>query len=117
MLQQKEPDDYVIATNEVHSVKEFAEKAFGIVDLDWQEYVKIDKRFLRHLDVNFLQGDYSKAKEKLGWKPKVKFDELVEIMLKEELSRWEKWQNGGGFPWDVPNYPREARILTRSLKM
>ncbi|RJS84623.1 GDP-mannose 4,6-dehydratase, partial [Methanophagales archaeon] len=61
MLQQKEPDDYVIATNESHSVREFAEKAFDVVGLDWQEYIKVDKRFLRPLDVNYLQGDYSKA--------------------------------------------------------
>ena len=117
MMQNKEPDDYVIATNEVHSVKEFVKKTFDFVDLDWQEYVKVDKRFLRPLDVNFLQGDYSKAKEKLGWVPKIKFDELVKIMVKDDLSRWERWQSGKRFPWDAPNYPMEARILTRSLKM
>jgi len=117
MLQQKEPDDYVIATNEAHSVKEFVEKAFHVVGLDWQEYVKVDKRFIRPLDVNFLQGDYSKAKQKLNWKPKVKFDKLVEIMVKEDLNRWDRWQNGERFPWDAPNYPNEANILTRSLRV
>jgi len=116
MLQQKEPDDYVIATSESHSVKEFAEKAFDVVGLDWQEYVKVDKRFLRPLDVNFLQGDYSKAKRKLGWKPKVEFDKLVHIMVKEDLTNWERWQNGERFPWDAPNYPSEAKILTRTLR-
>jgi len=113
MLQQKDPDDYVIATNESHSVKEFAEKAFGAVGLDWQEYVKVDKRFLRPLDVDFLQGNYSKAKEKLGWEPKVKFDELVRIMVKEDLGRWERWQSGERFPWDAPNYPSESKIMSR----
>ena len=117
MLQQKEPDDYVIATNETHSVKEFCEKAFDIVGLDYQEYVKIDKRFLRPLDVNYLQGDYSKAKKKLGWEPKTKFNKLVEKMVKEDLDRWERWQNGERFPWDAPNYPGEANILTRSLRV
>ena len=117
MLQQKEPDDYVIATNEAHSIKEFAEKAFDIAGLDWQEYVKVDKRFLRPLDVNFLQGDYSKAKKKLGWEPEVKFDELVKIMIKEDLSRWKRWQSGERFPWDAPNYPSEANILTRTLRV
>jgi GDPmannose 4,6-dehydratase len=117
MLQQKEPDDYVIATNESHSVKEFTEKAFDVVGSDWQEYVKVDKRFLRPLDVNFLQGDYSKAKKKLGWEPKVKFDELVEIMVKEDLNRWERWLNGERFPWDAPNYPSEAKIITRTLRV
>ena len=113
MLQQKEPDDYVIATNEAYSVREFAEKAFDVAGLDWQEYVKVDERFLRPLDVNFLQGNYSKAKEKLGWEPKVKFDKLVEIMVKEDLSRWERWQSGERFPWDAPNYPSEDKIISR----
>lgn len=116
MLQQDEPDDYVIATNEAHSVMEFVEKAFATVGLDWERYVKVDERFLRPLDVNFLQGDYSKAKNKLGWEPKVKFDKLVEIMVKEDLSRWERWQKGERFPWDAPNYPGESNILTRALR-
>jgi GDPmannose 4,6-dehydratase len=113
MLQQKEPDDYVIATNESHSVKEFAEKAFAVVGLDWQKYVKVDKKFLRPLDINFLQGDYSKAKEKLRWEPKVRFDELVKIMVEEDLNRWERWQRGERFPWDAPNYPSEDKIISR----
>jgi len=117
MLQQKEPDDYVIATSEVHNVKEFAEKAFGVVGLDWQKYVRVDKRFLRPLDVNFLQGDYSKAKKKLGWEPKVKFDKLVDLMVKEDLRRCERWQKGERFPWDAPNYPNENRIISRMYKI
>ena len=115
MLQQKEPDDYVIATNEAHSVREFVEKAFNAAGLDWQEYVKVDNRFLRPLDVNYLQGDYSKARKKLGWVPKVKFDELVKIMVKEDMERWEKWQNGERFPWDASNYPNENKILSRYI--
>ena len=117
MLQQNEPDDYVIATNETHSVKEFAEKSFDTVGLDWHEYVKTDKRFLRPLDVDFLQGDYSKAREKFGWKAKVTFDKLVEIMVKEDLDRWERWMNGEHFPWDASNYPNENKILSRELKI
>jgi GDPmannose 4,6-dehydratase len=117
MLQQSDPDDYVIATNETHSVKEFAEKAFDIVDLDAEKYLKVDKRFLRPLDISFLQGDYAKAKRKLGWEPKVKFDELVKIMVREDLSRWERWQKGERFPWDAPNYPDENRILSRMLRL
>ncbi len=116
-MQQKEPDDYVIATGEAHSVQEFVEKAFDIVGLDWQEYVKIDKRFFRPLDVPCLVGDYSKAKHKLKWSPRVRFDELVKIMVKEDLKHWEQWLNGEKFPWDAPNYPSEAKILTRSLRM
>jgi GDPmannose 4,6-dehydratase len=117
MLQQKEPDDYVIATGEAHSVKEFVQKAFDVVGLDWQKYVEVDERFLRPLDVPSLTGDYSKAEKKLGWRPKTKFNELVEIMVKEEVSRWERWLNGERFPWDAPNYPSENRILTRALRM
>ncbi len=113
MLHHNEPDDYVITTNETHSVKEFVEKAFDMVSLDWQKYVKVDKRFMRLLDINYLQGDYSKAKKKLGWEPKVKFHELVKIMVKEDLSRWERWQSGERFPWDAPNYPNEDKIISR----
>jgi len=117
MLQQDEPDDYVIATGEAHSVKEFCEIAFDIVGLDWQEYVKVDKRFMRPLDVNYLCGDYSKAKKKLGWEPRTKFKQLVKIMVKEDLNRWERWLNGEKFPWDAPNYPSEYKILTRALRV
>jgi len=117
ILQQKDPDDYVIATNESRSVEEFTKAAFNAVGLDWREYVEVDERFIRPLDVNFLQGDYSKAKEKLGWEPEVTFDELVEIMVKEDLNRWERWQSGERFPWDAPNYPNEANILTRALRV
>jgi len=117
MLQQDEPDDYVVATNESHTVMEFAEKAFNLVGLDWQKYVKVDRRFLRPLDVNFLQGDFSKARQKLGWQPKVKFNELIEIMVKADLDRWQRWQKGEKFSWDAPNYPNENRILSRMLKM
>lgn len=113
MLQQKESDDYVVATGEAHTVKEFVVKAFDIAGLDWQEHVKVDKRFFRPLDVHYLCGDYSKAEKKLGWKPKIKFDKLVEIMVREDLSRWEKWINGEKFPWDAPNYPSENKILSR----
>lgn len=117
MMQQDTPDDYVIATNEACTVQEFAEKAFEIAGLNWEKYVSVDKRFIRPLDVNYLQGDYSKAREKLGWEPKVKFDRLVEIMVKADIDRWDKWLNGERFPWDAPHYPAETRILTRSLRM
>ena len=117
MMQQEEPDDYVIATGEAHSVQEFVEKAFDVVGLDWHKYVRVDKRFLRPLDVPCLTGDYSKAERRLGWRPKVRFDELVKIMVREDLKRWERWLNGEKFPWDAPNYPTEVNILTRALRM
>jgi len=117
MLQQEKPDDYVVATGESHSVREFVQKAFEVVELDWHKHVKIDKRFMRPLDVPSLRGDYSKARRKLGWSPKTGFDELVKIMVKEEISRGKRWINGERFPWDAPNYPSENKILTRALRM
>jgi GDPmannose 4,6-dehydratase len=81
MLQQDEPDDYVLATGETHSVQEFLEAAFTYAGLDWRDYVKIDPRYFRPAEVDLLIGDYSKAKEKLGWEPTVRFDELVRMMV------------------------------------
>ncbi len=117
IMQAKEPRDYVIATGEAHSVREFVEKAFEVVGLDWRDYVVVDKRFFRPIDVPCLIGDYSRAKRELGWGPRVGFEELVEIMVKEDLKRWEMWLNGEKFPWDAPNYPSEANIVTRALRM
>ena len=86
MLQQKNPDDYIISTGQLHSVKDFVEEAFSLVNLDWQKYVKIDKNLFRPLDKEVLfVGDNSKICNKLGWKPKVSFKQLVKIMVKEEL--------------------------------
>lgn len=87
MLQQNKPDDYVIATNETHSVKEFVELAFSYVGLNWKDYVKIDKTFYRPAEVQLLIGDYSKAKKKLKWVPNVKFKELVKMMVSADLER------------------------------
>jgi GDPmannose 4,6-dehydratase len=87
MLQQDKPDDYVIATGETHSVKEFVEMAFSYAGLNWKKYVVKDKTFYRPAEVHLLIGDYSKAKRKLGWQPKVKFKDLVKIMVEADLER------------------------------
>jgi GDPmannose 4,6-dehydratase len=87
MLQADEPDDYVLATGETHSVQEFLDAAFGHADLDWREYVKIDERYFRPSEVDLLIGDYSKAKEKLGWEPTVLFQELVQMMVDADRER------------------------------
>ena len=86
MLQQENPDDYVIATGETHSVREFLDEAFGLVGLDWKKYVEIDPRYYRPAEVDLLLGDPTKAKEKLGWKAKTTFKELVKIMLEYDLN-------------------------------
>lgn len=85
MLQQDKPDDYVIATGETHTVKEFCEAAFAELDMDWREYVKFDARYVRPAEVDLLVGDCSKAKKQLGWEPKIKYKELVSIMIEEDL--------------------------------
>lgn len=85
MLQQNEPDDYVIATGETHSVRELIELTFGYLDLDWQKYVRIDTRYVRPAEVDLLVGDASKAHRKLGWKPKVALKELVKMMVESDL--------------------------------
>jgi GDPmannose 4,6-dehydratase len=86
MLQQDRPDDYVIATNETHTVQEFVELAFGFADLDWRKYVKIDERFMRPAEVDLLIGDPAKAKKVLKWEPKTSFKELVKMMVDSDLS-------------------------------
>ncbi len=87
MLQQDEPDDYVVATGETHSVREFAEIAFGHVGLDWEQSVKTDPEFLRPAEVDQLVGDPSKAKSELGWEPRHSFRDLVEMMVDADLER------------------------------
>lgn len=85
MLQQSEPDDYVVAMGETHSVEEFVELAFGHAGLDWKKYVVIDPKFMRPAEVDLLVGNPEKAKKKLGWKPKVSFPELVRMMVDSDI--------------------------------
>jgi GDPmannose 4,6-dehydratase len=87
MLQHGEPDDYVVATGEAHSVQELVEIAFAAVDLDWKQYVKQDPALLRPAEVEHLIGDSTKARTTLGWAPKVSFTGLVEMMVKADLAR------------------------------
>jgi GDPmannose 4,6-dehydratase len=85
MLQQPEPDDYVIATGEVHSVEEFVQRAFDFAGLDWRKYTEIDPRYYRPTEVDILRGDATKARKILGWEPKVKFEELVRLMVEADI--------------------------------
>jgi len=85
MLQQKKGDDYVIATGESHSVREFLDEVFGYLDLDWHKYVEIDPRYYRPTEVDYLKGDPSKVKKELGWQPKVTFKELAKMMTDADM--------------------------------
>ncbi len=87
MLQQDAPDDYVVASGEVHTVRELCEAAFSRLDLDYERYVKVDPRFFRPIDVNIFYGDPSKARRVLGWEPKVAFRELVQMMVDADMER------------------------------
>ena len=96
MLQQHQPDDYVIATNQSHTVKEFVELAFAFAGLDWKDYVSVDKVFYRPAEVHLLRGDYSKAAKALNWKPAVDFRGLVKMMVEADLENckeqaWQKY--------------------------
>lgn len=84
MLQHDDPNDYVVATNETHSIREFLQLAFDSVDLNWEDYVEIDERYYRPSEVNLLLGDYSKAKDILGWEPQTTFAKLAQIMVEAD---------------------------------
>ena len=90
MLQRGTAEDFVIATGETHTVREFVQEAFGRLGLNWRKHVEIDKRYLRPLEVNLLKGNPEKARRKLGWKPKVKFKELVRLMVDADLEKVRK---------------------------
>ena len=90
MMQYELPENWVLATGKTHTVKEFAQKAFKVVDLDWEKYVTTSEKYLRPNEVNYLLGDYSKAKSKLEWAPETSFDELVKLMVDEDLILAEK---------------------------
>jgi GDPmannose 4,6-dehydratase len=95
MLQRENPSDYVIGTGEAHSVREFVEAAFSYAGLDWQKYVVLDKRYLRPAEVENLRADWTKAREELGWRPTVRFAELVRIMVDADLNEVETKMSGG----------------------
>jgi GDPmannose 4,6-dehydratase len=102
MLQQDTPNDFVIATGETHTIRELLDVAFGFVGLDWHKYVKIDPKYFRPTEVDILQGDASKAKYLLGWEPKTKFKELIELMVEHDRNNLRSKLGNGGNPteWD-----------------
>ncbi len=96
MMQQPEAEDFVIATGETHSVRDFLDEAFGYAGLDWQQYVKMDQRYLRPTEVDLLQGDAAKARKRLGWKPRVTFSQLVRMMVDADMAYVKKEIEGTG---------------------
>jgi GDPmannose 4,6-dehydratase len=98
MLQHEKPDDYVIATGETYSVKEFVEETFQLLGMDWRKHVEIDPRYVRPTEVDVLQGDYSKAKKELKWKPKVAFKDLVRIMVEADLELAKREAHMNSYP-------------------
>jgi GDPmannose 4,6-dehydratase len=114
ILQQDKPDDFVIATGESHSVKEFVERAFSTLDLNWQDHVKVDQKFIRPEDIMHLQGNPEKAKSVLNWTPKTKFDQLVEKMVHADHENWQRAMKGEIFPWDAPYFSKDLNIVTRT---
>lgn len=90
MLQQDKPEDFVIATGITHSVKDVIKLSFGHLDLDWEKYVRVDERYVRPAEVDLLIGDASKAREKLGWQPKVTFEELIKLMVEADQDRYRR---------------------------
>lgn len=110
MLQQQEPDDYVVAMGETHSVREFCELAFKVVNLDYRDYVVVDPSFFRPAEVDLLLGDPSKAKARLGWSPRYSFEQLVQEMVERDLEEARRDPNGGaGEPPSVNVSARSAR--------
>ena len=116
MMQQNEPEDYVIATGISHSVTDFVKEAFDLVGLNWKKYVKTDKKFYRPFEVKYLKGNPKKATKELKWKPKITFKKLVKMMLDEDIKRWKDFLGGKAFPWDAPLYPSESTLITRLSK-
>jgi len=116
IMQQDKADDYVVATGETHSVREFVEEAFRIAELDYSRYLETDQIFLRPKDVDLLCGDCSKLKKMTGWQAKTSFKGLVEIMVEADIERWSRYLKGKMFPWDALSYPGDIKLLNRHMK-
>jgi GDPmannose 4,6-dehydratase len=112
MLQKEQPGDYVVATGETHSVEEFLEEVFGLLDLDWRDYVREDPRYFRPAEVDLLLGDSSKARRELGWAPKTSFQGLAAMMVEADmkLARQEKLLKDAGLPSRGPEVEQGGEL-------
>ncbi len=113
ILQLDYPDDFVVATRETHSVRDFLSSACNRVGISYEDHIVVDKNLLRPLDLPSLKGDYSKIREQCGWTPRVKFNDLVNLMVDKEIERWKMFLDGKVFPWDAQNYPDEQGLILR----
>lgn len=109
MLQQEQPDDYVVATGETHSIREFLDIAFSHVNLNWEDYVAFDPRYLRPAEVDILIGDPAKAKQQLQWEPSVSFEGLVKLMVEADLQALGITHSSGSSPQDIATIRQEVR--------
>lgn len=117
MIQTDEPSDFVVSTNESHTVHELVDLVFNFANLNPDDYVKVSKSLVRPLEVDNLQGSYERASELLDWRPKIKFKQLLKIMYDEDLRRWKDYLSGKVFPWDALTHPDGLNIVERSYKM
>ncbi len=115
MMQQEEPDDYVIATGESRSIREFLDAAFGRLDLDWNDSVEVDPRYYRPAEVDILQGDAARARQKLGWKPQTSFDELVGMMVDYDMRLAEREKLVGGSEAARPLRAEEHSLWLKNI--
>ena len=115
MLQKKSSDNYVLATGKSYSISDFVNEACKIAGVSVKK-IRSTKENFRPLDVQYLKGDYSKAKKELGWKPKTEFKKLVKIMVEEDLSRWERWMKGEYFFWDAITSGEDSAIISKKHK-
>ena len=116
ILQHDNPIDLVLATDTTYTVEDFLKASFDSVDLDYKNFLSIDKKYYRPLDVNYLRGDFSKAKKIINWEPKVKFEKLVQIMVQADLERWNCWKKGEFIPWDAFHYPTEEQLISKEIR-
>lgn len=112
MMQQKNPDDYVLATNESHTIRDLVNEACKVAGIPFSKIISTKENF-RPFDVLDLKGDYSKAKKKIGWKPKTTFKKLVKIMVEEDIIRWQRWLKGEHFPWDAATSGEDSHVISK----
>ena len=115
ILQQKKPEDYVLATNESHTIRDLVDEACRVAGVSTSKVISSKENF-RPFDVLDLKGDYSKAKKKLGWNPKTTFKKLVKIMVEEDIARWQRWLKGEQFPWDAATSGEDSYVLSKKHK-